>query len=74
MWPVGDGTRPNIVMVVADDRGREAVGCFGNPIVSTPNIDGLAARGVRFENAFCTTAWCSASRSVILTGLHNHTN
>ncbi|MEX0767022.1 MAG: sulfatase [Microthrixaceae bacterium] len=67
-------SRPNIVMIVADDHGREAVGCYGNPVVSTPNIDALADRGVRFENAFCTTASCSASRSVILSGLHNHTN
>jgi N-sulfoglucosamine sulfohydrolase len=66
--------RPNIVMIVADDHGREAVGCYGNSVVSTPNIDRLAAAGVRFDNAFCTTASCSASRSVILTGLHNHTN
>jgi len=66
--------RPNIVMIVADDHGREAVGCYGNPIVSTPNIDRLADSGVRFANAFCTTASCSASRSVILTGLHDHTN
>ena len=66
--------RPNIVMVVADDHGREAVGCYGNPVVSTPNIDRLARGGVRFDNAFCTSASCGASRSVILTGLHNHTN
>lgn len=66
--------RPNIVVVVADDHGREAVGCYGNPVVSTPTIDRLAAEGLRFENAFCTTASCSASRSVILTGLHAHTN
>jgi N-sulfoglucosamine sulfohydrolase len=66
--------RPNIVMIVADDHGREAVGCYGNPVVSTPNIDRLAQGGVRFDNAFCTSASCGASRSVILTGLHNHTN
>lgn len=67
-------TLPNIVMIVADDHGREAVGCYGNPVVLTPNIDSLATQGVRFDNAFCTTASCSSSRSVILTGLHNHTN
>ena len=39
MRPTGDGTRPDIVMVVADDHGREAVGWFGNPMVSTPNIE-----------------------------------
>ncbi|MFZ4668552.1 MAG: sulfatase [Microthrixaceae bacterium] len=70
----GRDDRPNIVMIVADDHGREAVGCYGNPVVSTPNIDRLAERGVRFDNAFCTTASCGGSRSVILTGLHTHTN
>jgi N-sulfoglucosamine sulfohydrolase len=68
------GYRPNIVLIVSDDHGREALGCYGNPVVSTPNLDGLAAEGIRFTNSFCTTASCAASRSVILTGLYNHTN
>ena len=67
-------TRPNIVLIVADDHGREAVGCYGNPAIRTPHIDQLAADGTRFANAFCTTASCSPSRSVLLTGLHNHAN
>lgn len=66
--------RPNVVLIVADDHGREALGCYGNAKARTPNLDALAADGVRFDNAFCTTASCAASRSVILTGLHNHTN
>lgn len=66
--------RPNIVLIVADDHGREAVGCYGNPAIKTPHIDQLAADGTRFTNAFCTTASCSPSRSVLLTGLHNHAN
>jgi len=66
--------RPNIVLFVSDDHGLEAIGCYGNPVVQTSNIDRLAAEGVRFTHAFCTTASCSASRSVILTGLHNHAN
>jgi N-sulfoglucosamine sulfohydrolase len=66
--------RPNIVLMVADDHGREALGCYGNPVVKTPALDGLADDGVRFTNSFCTSASCSASRSVILTGLHNHAN
>jgi len=65
-----DGRR-NIVLIVADDHGQDA-GAYGNPIIRTPNIDALAADGVRFPFAFATTASCSASRSVILTGLHNH--
>lgn len=66
--------KPNLVLLVADDHGREALGCYGNPAVRTPHLDALAADGVRFLNSFCTTASCAASRSVILTGQHNHTN
>lgn len=65
---------PNIILIVADDHGREALGCYGNRIIKTPHLDQLAAEGTRFENAFCTTASCSPSRSVLLTGLHNHAN
>jgi N-sulfoglucosamine sulfohydrolase len=69
---MGDG-RPNIVVMVADDHGLDA-GCYGHRAIHTPNIDALAADGVRFTHGFCTTASCAASRSVILTGVHNHTN
>ncbi len=64
--------RPNIVLMVSDDHGREALGCYGNQVVNTPHLDTLAGEGVLFTNAFCTTASCAASRSTILTGLHNH--
>jgi N-sulfoglucosamine sulfohydrolase len=63
----------NVVLVVADDLGLD-LACYGHPDVRTPSLDALAASGTRFQNAFCTTASCSASRSVILTGLHNHAN
>lgn len=63
--------RPNIILFVTDDMGADA-GCYGNPVVKTPHLDALAKDGVRLTQAFCTTASCSASRSVILTGLHNH--
>ena len=63
----------NVVLFITDDQSPDA-GCYGNPILKTPNIDQLAADGVRFTQAFCTTASCSASRSVILTGLYNHAN
>jgi N-sulfoglucosamine sulfohydrolase len=66
--------RPNIILSVADDHGRGDLGCYGNPVIRTPNIDKLAGEGVRFTNAFCTTASCSASRSVILSGLYSHFN
>jgi N-sulfoglucosamine sulfohydrolase len=67
-------TRPNVVLIVADDHGREAVGCYGNKVVKTPNIDQLATEGTRFFNAFCTVASCSPSRSAILTGMQSHSN
>lgn len=63
--------RPNVVLIVSDDHGLD-LGCWGNPVIQTPNLDALAGEGVRFTNAFCTTASCSASRAVILTGLYNH--
>jgi N-sulfoglucosamine sulfohydrolase len=69
-----ENKRPNIVLIVSDDHGLDAVGCYGNPVIKTPNLDALAREGVRFTNAFCTTASCSASRSVVLTGMYNHAN
>jgi N-sulfoglucosamine sulfohydrolase len=66
--------RPNIVLMVSDDHGREALGCYGNPMAPTPNLDALAADGVRFTDAFCTAATCAASRANILTGLCSHAN
>jgi N-sulfoglucosamine sulfohydrolase len=69
--PAPPATRPNVVVFVADDHGQDA-GCYGNTVIKTPNIDALAADGVRYRNAFCTTASCSPSRSVLLTGLQNH--
>lgn len=65
--------RPNIVLVVADDLSP-TLGCYGNEKAATPNLDLLASEGVRFTHAFSTTASCSASRSVILTGVYNHAN
>src|SRR5262245_53927437 len=63
----------NVVLIVADDLGRQ-LGCCGDTVARTPHIDALAADGIRFDWAFCTTASCSPSRSVILTGLQNHAN
>ena len=63
----------NILLMIADDLGRMA-GCYGEPAIRTPNIDALAAQGTRFDMAFTSTASCSASRSVIYTGLHTHEN
>ncbi len=63
--------RKNVVLIVADDHGQDT-GAYGNSMIQTPNLDRLASEGVRFRHVFATTASCSASRSVILSGLQNH--
>jgi N-sulfoglucosamine sulfohydrolase len=63
----------NIILFVTDDMGPDA-GCYGNAVIKTPHLDALAKDGIRMTSAFCTTASCSASRSVILTGVYNHAN
>ena len=69
----GLAAEKNIILMVTDDQSPDA-GCYGNTAIQTPNLDALAKDGTLFTNAYCTTASCSASRSVILTGLHNHAN
>lgn len=66
--PAGRFERPNIVLLITDDQRNDSLGCAGHPVLLTPAIDGLAAEGVRFENAFVTTPICAASRASILTG------
>jgi arylsulfatase A-like enzyme len=59
---------PNIVIIISDDVGYGDVGCYGATVVKTPNIDRLAARGVRFTDAHSTSATCTPSRYSLLTG------
>jgi len=66
--------RPNILLLMTDNQRSSALGCAGNTIIQTPNIDRLAAEGVRFENAFCTTSICAASRASIFTGQYRRTH
>ncbi|MGB7343068.1 MAG: sulfatase-like hydrolase/transferase [Pirellulaceae bacterium] len=61
--------QPNIVFFFTDDQTTSTLGCYGNSIVKTPNIDALAKRGVRFENAFVSHSICWVSRTTILSGL-----
>ena len=69
---VSKSNQPNIILFVADDHGTDAIGAYGNPVIKTPNLDQLASEGVKFTNAYCTSASCAASRSVILSGKFGH--
>ncbi len=66
--------KPNIVLFLADDQSIDDVGCYGNSVIRTPNIDCLAKEGLRFNLAFTPTAMCSPSRSALYTGLYPHRN
>ncbi len=65
-----EDTRPNIVFFLSDDHRADLLGSAGHPILKTPNLDQLAARGTRFESMFVTTSICAASRATLLTGLY----
>lgn len=64
--------QPNILLIVTDQHRLEALGCYGAEICKTPNIDRLAAEGVRFQNTYTTTPVCSPARATIITGQYPH--
>lgn len=64
--------RPNVVFIMADDHGRHATSCYGGNLIQTPNIDRLAAGGMRFDRAMAGNSICSPSRAMLLTGKYNH--
>ena len=64
----GKSRTPNIVFVLSDDLGWADLGCYGNTYHQTPNLDKLAAQGMRFTNAYAASSVCSPTRSSILSG------
>ena len=60
----GDGKK-NVVLMISDNQSWFDVGCYGNEVVKTPSLDEFAKTGVRFEQAFATTASCGPSRAVM---------
>ena len=70
--PAAVASRPNIVVIMADDHGRQAISCYGSKLIQTPNIDRLARDGMRFTDAMANNSICSPSRATMLTGKYNH--
>ena len=62
--------RPNVLLILVDDL-KPALGCYGDPVARTPNMDALAARGMRFDRAYCNQAVCAPSRFTLMLGAHS---
>ena len=67
----GAAEKQNVLLIVADDLGLQ-VGCYGDPVAKTPNLDALAKSGTQFTHAFASVASCSPSRATLLTGMSTH--
>src|SRR5215213_5040574 len=65
--PPGGSMQPNILLILTDQHRPDAMGCAGNPVVQTPNLDRLAAEGVRFSRAYCQGPLCMPARASFLT-------
>ncbi len=72
--PTSEPQQPNILFIFTDDHSASAISAYGSVINETPNIDRLAAEGMRFQNCFVTNSICAPSRATILTGTYNHIN
>ena len=62
--------KPNVIFILADDLGYGDLGCYGQKLIRTPNIDQLATGGIRFTQFYAGTSVCDPSRSSLLTGQH----
>lgn len=61
-------SRPNILILMSDNHSWNHLGCYGDPVIKTPNIDKLSEQGIRFTNAYCSAPSCSPARASMLTG------
>jgi len=66
----GEALRPNIIFILADDLAMGDLGCYGQKLIQTPNMDRMAAEGMRFTQAYAGTSVCAPSRASLMTGLH----
>ncbi|MEC8262284.1 MAG: sulfatase-like hydrolase/transferase [Pseudomonadota bacterium] len=63
---------PNLLVIMSDEHRKDAMGCAGHPLVRTPHLDGLAARGTRFTNAYTSSPMCVPTRAALACGDHVH--
>ena len=68
------GSLPHIILITCDELRADALSCYGNRVITTPNLDGLAARGTRFQRAYTNSPWCLPSRCSLATGRFPHRN
>src|SRR3979411_385750 len=61
-------TRPNVLLFITDQHRVDYLGCYGHPVLKTPNIDSIAARGMRFERFYVATPVCMPNRATLMTG------
>ncbi|QDP94770.1 sulfatase [Microlunatus elymi] len=71
---MADQRRPNIVFILTDDHAAHAISAYGSRVNQTPNIDRIAADGLRLDACYCTNSICSPSRASILSGTYSHVN
>src|SRR5206468_12674512 len=62
--------KPNIIFILADDLGYGDLGCYGQQLIQTPNLDHMAAEGMRFTHFYAGAPVCAPSRAVLMTGRH----
>ena len=60
--------KPNFLFIITDQHRADHIGCYGHPVIKTPNIDSIAARGRMFENFYVACAICQPNRSTLMTG------